>query len=75
MYRERVLQRLLIQWALVAPRTTDGQQRGQLAIRDNRTMDTFGISAQDCTVEEVRRQFPSAEVVITGEIWKDGVQT
>jgi hypothetical protein len=63
----------LIQWALVAPRTTDGQQSGQLAIRDNRTMDTFGISAQDCTVEEVRRQFPSAEVVITGEIWKDGV--
>ncbi len=62
----------IIRWELVAPRTTDSQQRRRLAIRDNRTMDTFGISAADCTVEEIRRQFPSAEVIITGEIWKDG---
>jgi len=61
-----------IRWVLVAPQPPEGQARRELAIRKNGTWDTLGIGAMDCTVKEVRRQFPSAEVIVTGRIWKDG---
>ena len=61
-----------IQWVLVAPQPPEGRERRELAIRKNGTWGTLGIGAMDCTVKEVRRQFPNAEVIITGRIWKDG---
>jgi len=62
-----------IEWVLVAPRPTVGHERRQLAIREFGISGTFGIGAQDCTVEEVRRQFPSAEVIVTGRVRNEGI--
>lgn len=60
-----------LRWVLVAPQPPEGQARRELAIRKNGTWGTLGIGAMDCTVKEVRRQFPSVEVIVTGRIWKD----
>jgi hypothetical protein len=61
-----------IEWVLAAPRPTAGQERRQLAIREFGISGTMGIGAQDCTVEEVRRQFPSAEVIVSGRVRNEG---